>query len=1156
MQRVVSALSTAVVMVTAVSALAAAPVPYDVDPRWQAARVDGGRVGVVIELAGEPTARTYARTLAATAAVRALGADVTAQATVAAQRQLAQVEAAQHSLLPLLAAPAIGAEIIYRVQRVYDGIVAYVDPTRIDAIRQLPGVKAIHPLVPDRMLLTSSVPWIGAPQVWQGIGNATGANVSIGIIDSGIDYLHKDFGGSGVYTGQNFADNTVPWNAKVVGGKDFAGDAYTGSNTPHADGDPMDLASVGHGTHVAGIAAGYGVTSEGNTYIGPWAPSVDYSLFSVGPGVAPGAKLYAIRVFGSGLSTGLSTQGIEWALDPNGDGSFADHLDVINLSLGAPFGSTDNPTVTAVENAAAAGIVVVCAAGNEGDTTYIVASPGVAPRAISVAASGDAGNRASDLLITSPSDIAGNPDSTAGAFGGTTPEAGLTNAVVLVTPNDACTAITNGAQIAGKIALIDRGTCTFVSKVKTAQDAGALGVIVANNASGLITMAGTDATITIPALFISQADGQTLKSKLPNPGVQATITVASYGGTVASFSSRGPRESQDALKPDITAPGLVIFSAEARGGTTAVGFGGTSMATPHVAGAMALLKQLHPSWTPSELKALAMNTATDLYANLNQQPPVMSPMRVGAGELYMPTAAASNAIAYDADDPDLVSLSFGAFEVSGTTTLTRSVKVENRGGSPLSFALAYTATSDVAGVDISFPGGTDVTVPAGGSSTFTVQLQAVAAAMDHGTDPGADANQDQRPRQLLGEEAGFVTLTPAGATALRVPLYAAPRPAATMGTLESELVMGTAEGTLTVNLAGRGLASGTTYPTDVVSLVTPLELQYTGAATAPATVRDASIHYVGVGSDFAAGGGGSLAATTLLFAIATVGDWATPSDVSFEVDVDVNRDGTNDYKLVTIDSSTFADSTATPSDVFGVELCPTGGTCTWIGYVNRFPASELDTVVFGTNVVLLPVPASSLGLSSASSAFDYRVLSSNSSFGDVSTTAKMTYDVAKPGLAPLSGWFGPVAAHSGDLLQLAYNRANYAANGSQGLLLLHHHNAAGNRAQVLPVSSSDCSLTCSALVPDQTPAQTSAAFSASGTTTGCSPTVSYDWDFGDGTAHGSGAAADHTYAIAGTYTWHLTSSAAGMTCTQSGSVTVSSPIPPRPLRRRPIRAQK
>jgi subtilisin family serine protease len=1158
MRREASTRSIVMAVMATFSLAAAAALPYDSDPRWKAARVDGGRVGVMIELADEPTAQSYARALAAPLAVRALGAGVTAEADSAARLELSRVEAAQQSILPALAGAAIGAEVIYRVQRVYNGIAAYVDVARVDAIRRLPGVKAVHPLVPDHLALTSSVPWIGAPQVWQGIGNATGTGVSIGIIDSGVDYLHKDFGGTGVYRPDGiYTSASWPKTAKVVGGYDFAGDAYTGSNTPKPDPDPMDLASDqggGHGTHVAGIAAGYGVSSDGTTYSGPYSPAVDYSTFTVGPGVAPGAKLYAIRIFGSGGSTGLTSKGIEWALDPNGDGNLSDHLDVINLSLGSSFGDIGDPTAVSVQNAVAAGVVVVVAAGNDGDTTYVVSSPSVASGAISVAATGDAGNRSATLQVTSPAEIAGNLNATAAAFGGATPESGLTAGVVLASPSTACSAITNGADLAGKIALIDRGTCTFVSKVKAAQVAGAAGVIVTDNtAEALIIMAGADATITIPAVFITQADGATLKGKLPTPGVEARLTLLSLAGTVPYFSSRGPRETQDGLKPDIAAPGYSITSASSQTGNGAVNMSGTSMSTPHVAGAMALLKQLHPTWTPAALKALAMNTATDTFLDPNQQGPLMSPMRVGAGELYLPTAASSQAIAYDADHPDLVSVSFGAFEVSGTTTLAHTVKVENRGSSAATFALGYTATSDLSGVDIAFPGGQTVTVPAGGSTTFSVQLSATAAAMGHNPDPGMDTTMDGEPRFWLGEEAGYVTLTPGSGTALRVPLYAAARPVAAMGTLESGIDLGGANGTVTVNLSGRGLDSGASSPADVVSLVTPVELQYTGPATAPLLDREATLRYVGAVSDFATAG--SVAAATLEFGLVTVGDWATPNDVTFSVAIDTNRDGTNDYTLQTVDSATFFDPTATASDAFGIELCPTGKSCTWVGPANRFSPDQLDTVAFGTNVVVVWVPASSLGLTDGNSTFNYKVIASTPSSDAVSYTPSVGYDVARPGLAPLAGSFGPVPSAGGGILQLAYDRANYAANASQGLLLLHHHNASGQRAQVLPVSTTTCSLSCSATVPDQAFAGTAATFAATAATSGCSETIVYDWDFGDGTAHGSGATAEHTYANAGAFSWRLLTSAAGITCTQSGSVTVDPAVTPLPVHRRPLHAE-
>jgi subtilisin family serine protease len=1137
----------------------------DSDPRWRAARVDGGRVAVTIELVEEPTALAYARTLAAPVAALSTGDRDTAAADRAAQRQLSQVEAAQQRLLPLLTAPALGAEVIYRVQRVYNGIVAYVDPTRVAALAALPGVKAVHPLVPDKLLTSTSVRYIGAPQVWQGsAGSTTGAGISIGIIDSGIDYLHRDFGGNASYAGQNFADTTVPWNAKVVGGTDLAGDSYTGSNTPKPDGDPMDLQSVAHGTHVAGIAAGYGVEADGVTYGGPYNATEDMSVFLIGPGVAPDARLYAIRVFGSGLSTSLTTQGVEWAIDPNKDGNLSDHLDIINLSLGSEFGTLSNSTVTAVENAAAAGVIVVAAAGNEGDTTFITASPAVAPRTISVAGSYDSGSRGGDLDVVSPSDIAGDLEATAAAFGGGTQPEGITGTLVAAldaaglegddkskdTNTNACSDLTNVAQIAGKIALIDRGVCTFVSKVKRAQEAGAIGVVVANNVAdpALLTMAGSDPAITIPAVLISQADGTRIRAKLPSPGVTATLTAVIYGGLVADFSSRGPRYEGDALKPDITAPGAAITSAYARGGTTGVVFSGTSMATPHVAGVMALLKQLHPTWPAQALKALLMNTGADLYANLYQQPPLQSPVRIGGGLVNLPAAAAATAIAYGADTPDLVSLFFGSFEVTGATSLTRTLTVENRGASEQTFALGYTAVSNIAGVEISFPGGDTITVPAGGSATLTVQLDADAALMNHGVDGAADITQGGRLRYLPAEEAGYVTLTPAAGQALRVPLYASARPVASIAVAESELILGAAQGTATLTLSGTGLDTGGSSAADIESLITPLELQYTGPANAPVTSANATIRYVGVGSDYAAEAGGNLGASTVVFGIATAGNWKTLNEVEFTVRLDTNRDGTFDYSLATVDGVTLASPDDPPGDSFGVRLCQGASGCSWVGYLNRFSPAERDTVVFGTNVVVLAVPASSIGLAAGATAFDYIVESRNSTLGDVSTTSKRTYDVVRPGLA--AAVTGPAPARPGALLQLVYDRANYTANGSTGLLLLHHHNAAGSRAQVVPVSASDCTLTCSAEVAATSFAGAPAAFSGSASATGCTPAIAFDWSFGDGTAHGTGAAAEHAYSNPGSYGWTMTASGAGLTCTQSGTIAVSEAPTTRAPRKR------
>src|SRR5205823_6486000 len=224
------------------------------------------------------------------------------------------------------------------------------------------------------------------------------------------DYIHRDFGGDGNYTGKTFTGATFPTSAKVAGGIDLAGDAYDPSSsdaatrTPKPDGDPMDCA--GHGSHVGGTIAGFGVKKDNTTYTGPYDGPFDPSVFSIGPGVAPEAKLFPIRVFGCGGATGLIAPAMEWALDPNKDGDFSDHMDVVNMSLGSDFGSSNNVNTVAADNLAKAGCVVVASAGNSGDTYYITGSPASGNHVLSVAASVDALDFADALQVNAPASIA------------------------------------------------------------------------------------------------------------------------------------------------------------------------------------------------------------------------------------------------------------------------------------------------------------------------------------------------------------------------------------------------------------------------------------------------------------------------------------------------------------------------------------------------------------------------------------------------------------------------------------------------------------------------------------------------------------------------------------------------------------------------------
>ena len=265
-----------------------------------------------------------------------------------------------------------GGRVLGQYQDAYNGIKVRVNLSQVGKLARLPGVKAVHAIQVSRDN-TVGIPYIGVPATWGATG-FTGNGVKIAIIDTGLDYTHADFGGSGTRPTTRppdpttLADGGFP-TAKVAGGFDFAGDGYdatgdNGSTTPAPDPDRSTAVRPtgdGHGTHVAGTAAGQGVLADGSTYTGPYNSStISGAHWNVGPGVAPKATLYSFKVFGCQGSTDLTVDAINAAV--------AAHVDVINMSLGSPLGepSPDDPSSVASDNAAKAGVVVVASAGNSG----------------------------------------------------------------------------------------------------------------------------------------------------------------------------------------------------------------------------------------------------------------------------------------------------------------------------------------------------------------------------------------------------------------------------------------------------------------------------------------------------------------------------------------------------------------------------------------------------------------------------------------------------------------------------------------------------------------------------------------------------------------------------------------------------------------------
>lgn len=1057
------------------------------DLRSLSARIDArlqdatGTIKVMIELRDVPAARTYDLQ-------RRIGSE--AQAQDMARAQVVRIEQAQSQLISRL--NAYNARVTNRAQRVFNAVTVLVDASRLQAIARLPNVKAIHKVgiyYTDHQI---SVPLIGAPQVWTGNGTGfTGKGMQIGIIDTGIDYLHTNFGGTGSpisYTTtitHTDADHPGFPNAKVVGGTDLVGDDYNASSNnpeqtiPVPDPDPMDC--NGHGSHVAGTAAGFGVKGDGTTFTGPYNSTTPFADLRIGPGVAPEADLFAIRVFGcaGSVDEAVLVDSIEYAVDPNEDGDLSDHLDVINLSIGSAYNSAEGPSQLASDTASLAGVIVTGSGGNEGDTYYITGgSAGNARRAIAAASSVDSTDVLDGFRINTPPPVRVRPGNNSANYTYTGPVTG--DLVYPPTQRGGCQPFSaeNAALLKGKIALVDwnlingQNECGSTVKANNATAAGAIGVIMVYPKPVLdITIAGNDK---IPSILVPSAVGQELKTDLAAGTVNVTLTDEynvsvkltdnNRTDTLSDFSSRGPRRTDSLLKPDIAAPGQTILSAATGTGNKAASFNGTSMAAPHVAGGVALMRQMHPNWSVEEIKALVMNTAnSDIRSGNAANSALYGPGRVGAGRITLQQAQNSQVVMYDADGAGAVSVSFGNVEVVGTASATKRVRVVNKGSSAAAYTVGYTSRVEVPGVAFSFSPST-VTLAGGTVVTITVTMTADASNMQHTSDPTIADSQSGADRAWLSEEAGLLTLTPEtnAIPSLRLPVHALARPASAMQASSSTLVIGTgATADFEIGLTGQRVFTGPArlpeFPLDEISAVSAFELQHTSPVTtsAPGVLQHADLKNVGVASDYHPSG--TITDTLITFGIATHGNWSTPNEVFFAIDIDTNGDGELDYTLYNYNlgefvGGDFSDEFVTSLDIFDEE----GDYVTTIlqAYLNGVSPAQFNTVPFNTSVMALPVYASDLGLTPGDTQFNYSVTTYSRTEGPggvIDTTPWLSYDVALPGLDLSGGEEGPPLYFDldGESIPVTFNRAGYTANASKGVLLLHHHNATGNHDEVV-----------------------------------------------------------------------------------------------------------
>lgn len=701
-----------------------------------------------------------------------------------------------------LRAAALAAGITFVERRSYDtlfnGLAIEATSSNRQRLAKLSGVRALYPVevvnaptpqpsdvgsVPD-MALATSLSGVKAAQNNLGL---SGAGVRVAIIDSGVDFDHLAFGGSGV------AGTTAFPTARVVAGWDFVGDNYNAAGStageliPAPDAIPRDCAasgaspitptssaSGGHGTHVAGIVGANGAGLLG---------------------AAPQVSLGAYRVFGcyGSSSADIIMAAMERAL--------ADGMHVVNMSLGAARQWPQYPTAQAAARLAKKGVVVVAAAGNNGpgssspDALYASGAPGVGDGVISVASFDNAQRSftvngtpngyslgpGSISVPTSGSMLLGRTGTTAAAADACPPHEGMFGTGPWVGG-----AWLPAGSLEGRVALIRRGTCGFYAKSLNAQRAGAIGVVIYNNVAGAIAPsvspptpiapAAAGAPLTIPVVGIQASQGAVLDALIAAGPTQLTWTTDGVGypfgtgGLISSFSSYGLGPDLS-FKPNLGAPGGGIVSTYPLGlGGTAT-LSGTSMASPHVAGAVALVLQAIPTAAQGRTPGIVssapainmmtrlMNTAKPAALASNPASGVSdSAHRQGAGMIDVATAVQSK-----------------QFVVPGALTLgesqngavTRRLTLRNDAAAPVTYTLGHqnaASTGGNTGTSTWVIGGTQ-TLPASVSysnATVTVPARGTAA-VDVSIAPNAGTNAGS----IYG---GYITLTPsAGGSALSVP---------------------------------------------------------------------------------------------------------------------------------------------------------------------------------------------------------------------------------------------------------------------------------------------------------------------------------------------------------------------------------------------------
>jgi subtilisin family serine protease len=641
----------------------------------------------------------------------------------------AQLNAQRNEFKRWLRANAPRAKVTSKYDVSLNAVAVQLNGTPLATIAAAPMVQSAGYNTLYYPNLSQSYKIINAMAAWTAAGGRTtaGAGIKIGDIDSGIEETHPFFAPTGFSYPPGFPkcdaedsnSHHKDQDCKHVTPKVIVAKVFFNK----AGQQGLDATAVeGHGTHTAGIAAGV----TGKTAVVNGVNINDMS------GIAPGAWLGNYNVFPDQVNEsrhGARSEDILNAVDA----AVEDGMDVLNLSLGGGYHGNNDLLAIGLDRAVDAGVVVAVAAGNSGPGAGTLESPGRARKVITVGAS------TNQHFVGQPVTYPAGGSNTIGAAVGDFDPLPTRSFDLFDTQSDGCASVDSGAS--GKLALINRGTCTFSQKVANAKAAGAIAVIIINNVAGdptaMARTAGFDDAI--PAVMIGKNEGAALRAS----GATTVSAVATFQEFItvnnkdilAGFSSQGPTNVDFAVKPDLTSVGVNVLSSCVSTDPVDCGeapwafLSGTSMSTPHIAGSAAVLLQLHDDWTPAQIKSALVNRADLVVRDAATGLHSVGPTAQGAGRENL--SAAADATTW----MDPASASFGRVTLGHPTSVT--ITLSNPTGTAQTFLVSkskFTPSTFGNTVPLIWNAGTitpsddritvdaSVNVPANGSTTLTVRV--------------------------------------------------------------------------------------------------------------------------------------------------------------------------------------------------------------------------------------------------------------------------------------------------------------------------------------------------------------------------------------------------------------------------------------------------